>query len=289
MEFQELRILLAIADHGGFKNAAKVLRLTQPAVSLSIANLERKLNEKLLIRSTPVTPTPIGFELLKHARMVLDGEIQFQDQLKRLKSGHLEKITMAVDHIASNFYCPGLIKSIYADLPLAQINIRKMAARKVIERVRKGICEVGIGPFQKNMSDMEKIKIFNSESVLITYKKNASIKIYKHNPEEFLKESILLTSYLDDPDERPSRKKIRDYFKSVWQINDINLQLEVLKQGIGSTFIAKSILDQHPEKNQFKVLDKLPFSLIKKNYGFYYLKDNKDHLLIKKIGLHFLS
>lgn len=46
MENQELKVFLSIIESGGFQKAAKQLRLTQPAISLSLANLERKINEK---------------------------------------------------------------------------------------------------------------------------------------------------------------------------------------------------------------------------------------------------
>ncbi|MBL1422340.1 MAG: LysR family transcriptional regulator [Alphaproteobacteria bacterium] len=274
MEIQELRIFCAIIDQGSFKNAGSHLGLSQPAISQSLANLERKLGEKLLNRTVPIQPTAIGLELLKHARFIIESEGFFNNQLAKMKHGHLQTLTLAVDHMAANYYSPKIITEFHKTLPEADFKITRMPAREIINAVKSQQYQIGIGPFQKGMEGLHAIELMTEESHLITGKNNPLLKIYAHNPLEFLKQTILLTSYLDDPDERPSKKKIRDYFKTAWQVNDINLQLALIKQGIGATFIAKPFLTSDEAKSQFVVLDKIPFALIKKQYGVYILDKN---------------
>uniref|UniRef100_A0A2A4Z6C0 HTH lysR-type domain-containing protein n=1 Tax=OCS116 cluster bacterium TaxID=2030921 RepID=A0A2A4Z6C0_9PROT len=274
MEIQELRIFCAIIDQGSFKNAGIHLGLSQPAISQSLANLERKLGEKLLNRNSPIQPTSIGLELLKHARYVIESEGFFTNQLTKMKHGYLQTLTLAVDHMAANYYSPQIISEFHKLLPEADFKIIRMPAREIINAVKSQQYQIGIGPFQKGMDGLHTVKLLTEESHLITGKDNPMLKIYEHNPLEFLKQTILLTSYLDDPDERPSKKKIRDYFKSSWQVNDINLQLKLIKQGIGATFIAKPFLTSDEAKSQFVILDKIPFALIKKQYGIYILDKN---------------
>lgn len=283
MEIQELRIFCAIIDQGGFKNAGQYLGLSQSAISQSLANLERKLDEKLLNRSTPMKATAIGEKLLNHARFILESEADFTFQLAKMKHGHLQTFTLAVDHMAANYYSPKIIADFHKSFPDADFKIMRMPAREIINAVKSEQYQIGIGPFQKGMEGLHTIKFSTEESQLITSKNNPALKIYRHNPLEFLKQTILLTSYLDDPDERPSKKKIRDYFKSSWQVNDINLQLNILKQGIGATFIAKPFLANEDAMNNFIVLDKIPFALIKKQYGAYILNKNLKNDTISKL------
>ena len=77
MEIQELRVLVAIVEMGGFKKAAGSLFLTQSAVSQSLANLERKIGERLVERTTPVRPTVIGGELLNKLQSVSEHSLRF--------------------------------------------------------------------------------------------------------------------------------------------------------------------------------------------------------------------
>jgi DNA-binding transcriptional LysR family regulator len=68
----QLRILLAVADHGGFTSAAERLQSTQPAVSRAVSALERELRTALFVRHRDgVTPTDAGAAAIRHAREAL--------------------------------------------------------------------------------------------------------------------------------------------------------------------------------------------------------------------------
>lgn len=68
----ELRVLVAVADTGGFSAAAGTLGLTQSAVSHSVRGSERKIGAVLFERGrTGARPTPAGEKAVAHARRVL--------------------------------------------------------------------------------------------------------------------------------------------------------------------------------------------------------------------------
>jgi DNA-binding transcriptional LysR family regulator len=69
---QELRVLVAVADTGGFSAAAGVLGLTQSAVSHSVRGSERRIGAVLFERGrTGARPTPAGDKAVAHARRIL--------------------------------------------------------------------------------------------------------------------------------------------------------------------------------------------------------------------------
>ncbi|MFE1876559.1 LysR family transcriptional regulator [Streptomyces sp. NPDC059496] len=69
---QELRILVAVADRGGFSAAAAVLGLTQSAVSHSVRGSEAKVGTVLFERGRAgATPTPAGERAVALARRIL--------------------------------------------------------------------------------------------------------------------------------------------------------------------------------------------------------------------------
>jgi DNA-binding transcriptional LysR family regulator len=69
---RELRVLVAVADTGGFSAAADTLGLTQSAVSHSVRGSERKIGAVLFERGrTGARPTPAGEKAVAHARRVL--------------------------------------------------------------------------------------------------------------------------------------------------------------------------------------------------------------------------
>ncbi len=189
-EFQELKVLAAIVDHGGFQKASEALNLTQSAVSQSLANLERKLGEKLLERTTPVQPTPIGMDLLNHARFILERESEFLDNHAKMKLGQFQKLSVTVDYLVNEYLCHTYVKMLLSKLPEISFRIKRLPAREMIQAVKSGQFDFGIGPFQKNMETLKVHKLFEETSFLVAGRQNRHLELYKENPLAFLRETV---------------------------------------------------------------------------------------------------
>mgnify|MGYP001283857787 CR=1 FL=1 len=80
LELQQLRQVIALAEHGSFVRAAAVLHISQPALSRSIQNLEQRFGSGLFVRtSSGVIPTDLGRLYIERARDVL----RLADELDR--------------------------------------------------------------------------------------------------------------------------------------------------------------------------------------------------------------
>ncbi len=67
-----MQVLVRVVETGSFSGAARQLRVGQPAVSKTIAQLEERLGVSLLLRSSRgLTPTEAGQNFLS-ARQALD-------------------------------------------------------------------------------------------------------------------------------------------------------------------------------------------------------------------------
>lgn len=72
IELQQLRQVVALAEHRSFVRAATALHISQPALSRSIQNLELRFGSRLFLRSTSgVVPTDLGHLYIERARDVL--------------------------------------------------------------------------------------------------------------------------------------------------------------------------------------------------------------------------
>jgi LysR family transcriptional regulator, cyn operon transcriptional activator len=72
----------AVADHGSFTRAAAALRVSQPAVSQQIRELEERMGMQLLDRSgRTVRPTDVGEAYLRHVRRALDEQTEMERAL----------------------------------------------------------------------------------------------------------------------------------------------------------------------------------------------------------------
>jgi DNA-binding transcriptional LysR family regulator len=80
LELQQLRQVIALAEHGSFVRAATALHISQPALSRSIQNLERRFGSELFLRASGgVVPTDLGRLYIERARDVL----RMADELDR--------------------------------------------------------------------------------------------------------------------------------------------------------------------------------------------------------------
>src|SRR5438045_7696089 len=93
MDTRQLAAFCAVVEKRSFSQAAERLGVTQPAVSLQIRALEKRLGVQLVDRSgRRVEPTEAGQRLYRNAQRILAAEEQLLDELagdERI-SGRLE-------------------------------------------------------------------------------------------------------------------------------------------------------------------------------------------------------
>jgi DNA-binding transcriptional LysR family regulator len=90
METRQLAAFCAVVERGSFSQAAERLGVTQPAVSLQIRSLEKRLNQQLLDRSgRRVEPTEAGLRLYRAAQRMLALEEQLLDEVAAEEEGEV--------------------------------------------------------------------------------------------------------------------------------------------------------------------------------------------------------
>src|SRR5439155_17303974 len=82
MDTRQLAAFCAVVERKSFSHAAEQLGVTQPAVSLQIQALEKRLGVQLVDRSgRRVEPTEAGRRLYRNAQRILAAEEQLLDEL----------------------------------------------------------------------------------------------------------------------------------------------------------------------------------------------------------------
>lgn len=105
MELRDLEYFRVVAQHGHIGRAAEKLKLTQPALSKSVARLEAAVGARLLERtSRGVELTQVGAALIAratHIHSAVDGALREAKDLSTGVSGHLRIGTgpMAGEHL----------------------------------------------------------------------------------------------------------------------------------------------------------------------------------------------
>ncbi len=123
VSLKQLKIIEAIAKAHSFSRAAKLLHMTQPAVSMQIKQLERHIQMPLFERHhKQITLTEAGVELLHCAQQVRESIHQtanIMDAMRGVQYGRLH-LTMAA---TANYFAPQLIAAFHRQYPQVDIQL----------------------------------------------------------------------------------------------------------------------------------------------------------------------
>lgn len=118
MDTRALRYFQAVAEFGSYSDGAKVLRISQPAVSRQIRALEDELGRKLFIRhSHGVSLTDAGRILLERAQAILRQFDQAKAEIRGGQDGPSGTVTLAVPPAAGSVLVPSVLKRLGAAFP----------------------------------------------------------------------------------------------------------------------------------------------------------------------------
>ena len=272
LENQELRVLASVVENNGFKKAADKLNLSQSAVSQAIASLERKLEQRLLVRS-PLRPTEAGMRVLTYAqRQAREEELLITD-LYDVRRGQSAKLSLAVNSTINRYHAAALVGEYCRHNPYARLQLEELPSRQVIQAVVAGSVELGMGPFQTHMPAVECLPLFDELRILVVSRHHPRVQELRRDPQRVLSELPLLASYLDEPGDRPGMQRIRDHFRQIWEVRPIGLRLELLAAGHAVGYVSDLVLAKEPLCEDLLEVENLPFSRIPRSVGLFYRRD----------------
>jgi DNA-binding transcriptional LysR family regulator len=118
MKLHDLRILMAVAEAGSMNKAAAILNMTQPAVSRSIAELERTVGVSLLDRNARgVEPTAYGRALLGGGTAVFDDLRQALKDIEFLADPTTGEVRLGCSAILAETFVSAVIDRLFRRYP----------------------------------------------------------------------------------------------------------------------------------------------------------------------------
>ena len=122
----QLTALRAVAEEGSFIGAADILMRSQAAISQQIAALERAVGQPLFDRPggpRPVSLTPAGRLLLRHAESILDRLAVADRELADLASGIAGRLACGTFQSVSVRLLPQIVRGVRAKAPNLAISL----------------------------------------------------------------------------------------------------------------------------------------------------------------------
>ena len=144
MDIKELEAFVYVVENCSFSRAAELLHLTQPTISSHVSALERKLNIKLIVRTTKETyPSDAGKLLYKYAKEILQVRENAAIALRNFSQEMKGTISIAASTVPSQYYLPHLLQDFRSRYPDITFNIQMEDSPKVVELVATRSVEIG--------------------------------------------------------------------------------------------------------------------------------------------------
>jgi len=146
MDTRQLAAFCAVVERKSFSQAAERLGVTQPAVSLQVRSLEKRLGRQLLDRSgRRVEPTEAGLALYRGAQRMLQLEEQLVEELEAEAGGELSgALAVAASTGPGSTVVPVLLCEFQGANPGVAVSLSISDTQTVVERVAERELELGV-------------------------------------------------------------------------------------------------------------------------------------------------
>jgi DNA-binding transcriptional LysR family regulator len=146
MDTRQLAAFCEVVDRRSFSLAAERLGVTQPAVSLQIRSLEKRLGQQLLDRSgRRVEPTEAGWRVYRNAQRMLTLEEQLVGELESGSEGALSgTLEIGASTGPGGTVLPVLLCEFQDRHPEVRIALSVSETQRIVERVAERELELGV-------------------------------------------------------------------------------------------------------------------------------------------------
>ena len=171
--------LLAIAGHGSYTRAAAALGISQPALSNSIAALEKALGVRVLERTrSGATLTDFGRLLASHAEALQSALSRAAGDVALKKDGMEGSLVIGVSPVACVDIVPDAVTLLKGATPNVSVRIHELPDDQLLAQLRAGEIDLMVSPtgFIADLPDIEREVLLRDRFVVIMRPQNPLAK-----------------------------------------------------------------------------------------------------------------
>jgi len=239
IKYRQLKAFSFVVETGSFRDGAERLSVTQPSFSTLIKELENDVGAVLFLR-TPrgCTPTEWGYAFYDRIKGPLEHLEEAYRHLKEVGVGRKGFLRLAAPPSLS----AGIITSTLAEFrhryPDVQISLHERKHDQIVEAVRNGEVELGIGAMLKPDIDVSFTPLF-TDTLMVVVPKGHSLTNKRRSWKSLEKFDLILQS--GGPAEHALR--LSDVQpKLVLEVEQAATALSMVLHGMGITILPSSVM-----------------------------------------------
>ncbi len=249
MDTRQLAAFCAVVERRSFSQAAERLGVTQPAVSLQVRSLEKRLGTQLLDRSgRRVEPTEAGWRLYRGAQRMLTLEDQLLAEVAASSEGELAgDLVLGASTGPAAVVVPVVLGEFQRENPGVRVFLTVSDTHSVVERVAARELELGIVGAARRHRGVRFEPFFSDEVILVCPPghrfsgRSVSLDELREEPLILMQEGAGVRQIVEDA---LRRQGIR--------LRDLDVRLELglqesvrraVEAGYGVTFISRTAVE----------------------------------------------
>jgi LysR family hydrogen peroxide-inducible transcriptional activator len=162
MNLQELRYLVAIAEHRHFGRAADACNVSQPTLSSQIRKLEDELGVTLLERTNKrVVLTSVGGQILVHAQRALAEAAQMEAVAQASRDPLVGPLKLGAIPTLAPYLMPLILKPLKQSYPGLSIELWEDQTRSLIDGLRNHRLDAALLATESDAPEITEIVLFD--------------------------------------------------------------------------------------------------------------------------------
>ena len=260
MDTYQLKIFCMVTRLQSFSKAAKMLHMSQPAVSTHIKNLEEYYQGHLFDRTPQgVVLTKAGEVFYSYALRILELQEEMEQQLESVLQKESNQIIVGASTTIGNVSLPCSIYLFKEEYPEVNIRLEIANADEVSRKVVADEVDIGVLEGYRESPEMNVIPVTSDELVVIVPPNHPSTD-GTISLEDFLKQPIILRE-----DGSGTRKLLAaELEKNSHSINDLNVITQMttidaiksaVEAGLGGAVVPRLAVRKEAYLGTLKVLN----------------------------------
>lgn len=192
MNINYFKTFVTVVEEGSFSEAAKLLKLSQPAISFQIQALEKHFAESLLDRTgARIEPTPAGKVFLRFARKIVSLNQELEEAIDQLRETARGELTLEASTIPGEYVVPKILGKFRERFPQIELSLEISDTGKVIERIAEHRVDIGfVGDQPPKRFKNLKVESFATDTLVLVLPKDHPLST---------KDKVNIRDILDQP------------------------------------------------------------------------------------------
>ncbi|MFC7399866.1 LysR family transcriptional regulator [Chelatococcus sp. GCM10030263] len=254
LNLDQLRAFLDVVALGSFSAAAERRNLTQPAVSLQVRQLERRLGVSLIERvGRKARPTSAGAELMAHAGRIDAAVSAALDAMARHATGAVGRVRLGTGATACIFLLPPILRDLRRRFPSLELTVSAGNTAEVVKAVEDNVIDLALVTLPASGRALAITPVLDDEFVAIAPPAMAL-------PERLTPQTVAALPVLLYEPGGNTRRIVDDWFarggaglKPVMSLGSVEAIKELVGAGLGCAVLPSMAVRNAPDREIFQV------------------------------------